>query len=124
MDPVYNYYLDETLGGVSNDFTAITLGANNFLYNGGNVDISGRDKAIIIKMKESSSTMAEQWRVSYGSSTQNYCLDSMSLFGEDLLIVAGFYGPLSMTNCNGYTSSADEYLAIVKTSTGSIFKFK
>ena len=90
MDPVYNYYLDETIAGVSNDFTAIILGANNILYIGGNVDIGGRDKAIIMKMKESSSTMAEQWRVSYGSSTRNYCLDSMALFEEDLLLVAGF----------------------------------
>lgn len=68
--------------------------------------------------------MVEQWRLSYGSISRNYCLDHVSLFGQALLLIAGFSLPTGVTGCNGYFSSANEYLAIVKTTTGSIFKFK
>lgn len=41
MDPLYNYYLDETVAGVSNDFTTIALGTNDMIYIGGNVNVGG-----------------------------------------------------------------------------------
>ena len=37
MDSLYSYYLDETLAGISHDFTSIALGNDNMIYIGGNV---------------------------------------------------------------------------------------
>jgi len=39
-------------------------------------------------------------------------------------MVAGFTLPLGSTSCDGYSSVPNEYVAVVKTSTGTIMKIK
>jgi len=59
LDLVNNYYLKETIGGVSHDFTSIALGNNEMVYIGGNVEESGRVNALIMKLKDASSSVIE-----------------------------------------------------------------
>ena len=60
MDPLYSYYLDETLAvGASHDFTSIALGNDKMIYIGGNVEVSGQDKAFILKLKDSTTSVLE-----------------------------------------------------------------
>ncbi len=60
MDPLYSYYLDETLAvGESHDFTSIALGNDKMIYIGGNVEVSGQDKAFIMKLKDSTTSVLE-----------------------------------------------------------------
>ena len=125
MDPLYTYYLDEIIVGTNHDFTTIALGStNDFFYVGGNVGTGGQFKAAIFKLKDANTTASEQWRVTFGYTTENYCVDHATLFGEELLMVAGFTLPLGSTSCDGYSSVPNEYVAVVKTSSGTIMKIK
>jgi hypothetical protein len=67
------------------------------------------------------------WNKFLGDATSsvNYCLDDLGIFGvdESIMIVVGFTLPLASQGCNAYLSTPDSFILKVRTDTGSIISF-